>query len=182
MAIAHAILAFLIDFPCSGYDLAKQFDGSVGFFWKASHQQIYRELAKLEDQGWLSCEAIVQEGRPDKKLYCVTDLGRKQLLEWMAQPTEPTPSKEAILVKIFAGYLVPRHTLVKELERHRQAHLEKLSIYQDLEQQYFQNPEKLPIEAKFRYLTLLRGIGFETDWVAWCDRAIQLLSQPENEG
>jgi len=32
MALAHAILAALINAPCSGYDLAKRFDGSVGFF------------------------------------------------------------------------------------------------------------------------------------------------------
>ena len=31
----------------SGYELAKTFDSSIGFFWKADHQQIYRELSKL---------------------------------------------------------------------------------------------------------------------------------------
>jgi hypothetical protein len=33
MALSHAILAVLANWACSGYDLAKQFDGSVGFFW-----------------------------------------------------------------------------------------------------------------------------------------------------
>jgi DNA-binding PadR family transcriptional regulator len=60
-----------------GYDLSKRFDGSVGFFWNATQQQIYRELAKLEDQGWISPQTISQQGRPDKKLYSVTDFGRK---------------------------------------------------------------------------------------------------------
>ncbi|MCX7595443.1 MAG: PadR family transcriptional regulator, partial [Fischerella sp.] len=84
MALAHAILASLIGRPCSGYDLAKQFDGSVGFFWQATHQQIYRELSKLETQGWITSEIISQEGRPDKKLYSVTELGKQQLKEWIA--------------------------------------------------------------------------------------------------
>lgn len=174
MALAHAILASLVDRPCSGYDLAKQFDG-VGFFWKASHQQIYRELSKLEDILWITSETVLQVARPDKKLYSVTELGKQQLVEWIAQASVPTPIKDDLLVKIFAGYISPEIILV-EVERHREAHRERLSEYRDLEQQYFQNPQKLSLQAKFQYLTLLRGISYEKDWVTWCDEAIQLLS------
>ena len=51
MALAHAILATLMDCPCSGYDLRKRFEGSVGFFWQASFQQIYRELGQARRAG-----------------------------------------------------------------------------------------------------------------------------------
>ena len=174
MALAHAILGFLAVCPCSGYALAKEFDGSVGCFWEATHQQIYRELAKLEARGWVSSETIPQ-GRLDKKLYHLTELGRKQLTEWVVQPTEPTPTREDLLVKTFVAYLVPRQVIVKELERRRQIHREKLFIYQDKEQQYYKNPQELSPEAKLRYLILRRGIRYESDWVAWCDEAIELL-------
>lgn len=177
MALAQAILAALIDSPCSGYDLAKQFDGSVGFFWKASHQQIYRELSKLETQGWISSETIPQSGRPDKKLYSVTQVGKEQLVEWMAQPSEPTAGKEDILVKLFAGYHAPRETILEELQRHRQAHLERLALYQTIKQQYFSDLQSLPIKEKFQYLTLSCGLGYEMSWITWCDEAIELLSR-----
>lgn len=175
MALEHAILAYLGERTYTGYDLTKKF-GSVGFFWMATHQQIYRELAKLETQGWVSSEIIPQESRPNKKLYCLTELGRKELAKWIAQPSEPTPVREDLLVKIFAGYLVPRSVILEELERRRQVHLEKLSAYRDVEKRDFQNLEELSLEAKFRYLTLRRGIDYEADWVAWCNEAIQLLS------
>ena len=175
MALTHAILSALLDYPCSGYDLAKRFDGSVGFFWKATHQQIYRELTKLEDQGWVSPQTVHQEGRPDKKLYCITEQGKEQLKEWIAQPSEVSPIKEDLLVKLFAGYLVPSPTILAELERHRIQHQERLSIYQNIEQEYFQNPETFSIEQKFRYLTLRSGIRYETEWLAWCDEALELL-------
>ncbi|MFN6537825.1 MAG: PadR family transcriptional regulator [Nostoc sp. EkiNYC01] len=177
MALAHAILAALVEAPCSGYDLAKRFDGSVGFFWSASHQQIYRELSKLEDQKWISCETIPQAGRPDKKLYSVTDLGEQQLKEWIAQPCEPTPVKDDLLVKIFAGHVAPNQTILAELERHQKAHLERLSTYENLEQRYFQNPQELSESAQFQYLTLLNGITYERHWVTWCDRVIESLNQ-----
>ncbi|ARV62896.1 PadR family transcriptional regulator [Nostocales cyanobacterium HT-58-2] len=176
MALAHAILASLVERPCSGYDLAKQFDGSVGFFWSATHQQIYRELSKLEAQNWIDSEIIPQEGRPDKKLYHVTQEGQQRLLEWIAQPCEPTPIKDDLLVKIFGGYVAQRQTILEELECHRQAHLKKLSRYKVLQRKYFQNPQQLSEQAKFQYLTLLNGMSYETHWIAWCEQAIQLLS------
>ncbi|NEQ19214.1 MAG: PadR family transcriptional regulator [Microcoleus sp. SIO2G3] len=176
MALAHAILVSLVERPCSGYDLAKQFDGSVGFFWSASHQQIYRELSKLEAQGWIASETIPQEGRPDKKLYRVTEQGNQQLKKWIAQASEPMPIKDDLLVKIFGGYVAQKQTILEELERHRQAHVEKLATYKALERRYFQNPQQLAEQAKFQYLTLLNGISYETHWIAWCEQAIQLLS------
>lgn len=175
MSLAHAILVLLTDCPQSGYDLAKQFDGSVGFFWQASHQQIYRELAKLEAQQWLEAEAIAQVGRPDKKLYHVTELGKQHLVNWMQQPCDLSSTKEALLIKMFAGTLVPREVMVQELERHRDLHAKQLAIYRSIEQR-FTHPSELPVAEQFRYLTLRKGIGYETNWVAWCDEALQLLS------
>lgn len=175
MALAEAILAALSEHPCSGYDLAKKFDGSVGFFWKATHQQIYRELTKLEDMNFVSVETVHQEGRPDKKLYSVTELGKAHLREWIAKPGEVSPIKDELLVKLFAGYIVPIPTILAELERHRTQHLERLSTYQKIEQEYFQQPQRLPIEKKYVYLTLRQGIRYETQWLEWCDEAMELL-------
>ncbi|MBO3462735.1 PadR family transcriptional regulator [Aetokthonos hydrillicola Thurmond2011] len=175
MALDHAILAFLGECTYSGYDLTKKLS-SVGFFWTATHQQVYRELAKLEAQGWVKSEVLAQENRPNKKLYSVTDLGRKELAEWIAQPSEPTSVREDLLVKIFAGYLVPKPVIIEELKRRRKIHLEKLSAYQDLERQDFGNIENLALEKRFRYQALRRGIRYEADWVEWCNEAIQVLT------
>lgn len=176
MSLVHAILASLIDSSCSGYDLAKRMESSVGFFWQASHQQIYRELSKLDRLGWITSKIIIQEGRPDKKVYSVTKQGKQQLQKWIAKPCEPMPVKDDLLVKIFSGYLVSEHTILQELEHHRQAHAEKLSIYKELENKYFQNPQQLPRVAQFQYLTLRQGIRRETQWLDWCDEVIELLN------
>lgn len=176
MALAQAILAFLSDQRCSGYDLAKQFNGSVGFFWKASQQQIYRELTRLEEQGWIQPEVVEQEGRPDKKLYSLTDMGQQHLLQWLGEPAELSATREALLVKVFSGHLVSRSVVLAELERHQTLHQEKLAVYQTLEQKFFQNSQNLSMQDKFRYLTLRNGISYETHWINWCREAIRALS------
>ncbi len=176
MALSHAILSALTDRPCSGYDLAKQFDGSVGFFWHASHQQIYRELTKLEQQALITAEAIAQEGKPDKKIYRVTEVGKTHLKAWIAQPSKCAPSKDDLLVKLFVGYLVPPATLQATLEHERAQHVEALEAYRTIEQQYFSAPEAMSIAARFQYITLRNGMQYETGWLTWCDETLATLS------
>ncbi len=60
-----------------------------------------------------------------------------------------------------------------------QAHLKKLSIYRDIEQQQFHQSQKLSVKDKLVYLTLRRGIRIETDAIAWCDEATELVRQLE---
>jgi DNA-binding PadR family transcriptional regulator len=175
MSLSYAILVSLADCPKSGYDLAGIFDGSVGFFWKATHQQIYRELTKLDDLGWISAQNIEQAGRPDKKLYSLSAEGTDRLKQWLYMSCDLAVTKEELLLKVFAGYLVGPQAIAKEIQRHRQLHAEKLAIYQNIERQYYRNPQSLSQSGKFQYLTLLRGIGFETEWINWCDRAVKLL-------
>jgi len=49
----------------SGYDLCKLLKAKTN----NSHQQVYRELAKLNDAGYVSYTDIPQSGKPDIKLY-----------------------------------------------------------------------------------------------------------------
>jgi DNA-binding PadR family transcriptional regulator len=180
MSLTYAILSVLVSAPSSGYDLAKRFnpsvEGSVGFFWSASFQQIYRELNRLEEKEWLQAEAVQQENRPDKRIYAVTALGKQQLCQWIAESEEMAPIKDDLIVKLYVGHLVSAKMLVAKLETHRQQHQQRLAIYQEIQSQYFQNPQALSETLKFQYMTLLRGIHYETGWLAWCDEIMPLLN------
>jgi DNA-binding PadR family transcriptional regulator len=175
MSLSYAILAVLADKSCSGYDLAKQFAGSVGYFWSASHQQIYRELTKLENQCWIEGVRIAQAGKPDKKLFSLTDLGRQQMVAWIGQPSKISHQKQEILVKLFAGHLVEPAILIAELRRYQREHEQQLAIYEQIEEAYFSEPERLSLAAKCQYLTLRQGIGYELGVLNWCTEAIALL-------
>ena len=71
MALEHAILVSLAERSASGYDLARRFDASIGHFWSASHQQIYKVLGRMEADKLVAADLIAQEGRPDKKVYAI---------------------------------------------------------------------------------------------------------------
>lgn len=175
MSLSHAILTCLIEAPHSGYDLSKVFSESVSYFWNASQQQIYRELGKLETQGYIISEVIPREGRLDKKIYSITEEGKEYLIEWMKKPSEPDVIREDLLVKIFAGSLVPIKVLIEDVERHRRIHQDKLAKYREIEQEKCANKTELTKAEKLRYLVLRAGIRYESEWINWCDEALEML-------
>jgi DNA-binding PadR family transcriptional regulator len=177
MGLSHAILACLIEAPQSGYDLSKVFSESVSYFWHASQQQIYRELGKLETQGLVVAEVIPREGRLDKKIYSITELGKQCLVEWMKKPSEPNEIREDLFVKIFAGSLVAVGFLIEDVERRRRIHQEKLSKYREIEQEYFPQQQALTHQEKLKYLVLSAGIHCELEWINWCNEALETLKQ-----
>lgn len=86
----------------TGYDLKKRIDSSTQFFWHAELSQIYPTLKQLEKSGLVSAEIIPQEGKPDKKVYAITEAGRKVLISWLSEPLDETPAvKSPMLLKMF---------------------------------------------------------------------------------
>ena len=174
MALSHTILATLGDEAYSGYDLWKKFTECTSHYWKASQQQVYRELGKLESQGAIAPEIVSQENRPDKKLYRVTSLGKEILTTWIAEPSEPMSIREELLVKVLAADSVSSEVIVKELQRRQQIHSQNLAACQEMEREMLGKGKlsELSSKDKCMYLTLRRGIRYETEWVEWCKEAI----------
>lgn len=84
MALAHTILSLLTYETASGYDISKKFSRTYGVIWQASHQQVYRELNNLEKQGDITFSLAYQQGKPDRKIYRITQQGRENLKQWLA--------------------------------------------------------------------------------------------------
>ena len=96
MALEHALLVALSEQPASGLDLARRFDRSIGFFWHATHQQIYRVLARMDGDGWVTVTEVAQTGKPDKKVYAVSPAGARVLADWLARPTPMEPLRSEL--------------------------------------------------------------------------------------
>ncbi len=113
MSLTYGILGFLSYGTMTGYDLAKAFGCSVNFFWNAQTSQIYRELGKMEEEGLVACELVVQTQRPNKKLYSITDEGRRRFRAWLCSREGITHAmKNAFLMKIFfSGFETPQESI-----------------------------------------------------------------------
>lgn len=177
MALEHALLVSLTERASSGYDLARRFDKSIGFFWNATHQQIYRVLKRMDEQGWVIAEAIAQEGRPDKKVYTVSDAGRAELVRWIAEPADIEPMRNELGVKLRAASLGDMAAMEAEVRRHRDEHAVRLDLYRAFEKKDYPAPDQLTGKKLHQYLVLRGGIRVQEGVVDWCEEVLDALAR-----
>ncbi|MFF3301977.1 PadR family transcriptional regulator [Streptomyces sp. NPDC002908] len=180
MALDHAILVSLLEQPGSGYELARRFERSIGYFWTATHQQIYRVLKRMEGDGLLDVREVPQEGRPDKKEYSVAGPGRATLSRWLHEPIEPESLRHDLAVKIRGAAFDDPAALVREVARHHQVHSERLAHYLAGELRDFTGPDApVPLDAgrELQHVVLRGGIAYERMTVAWLDDVFATLDR-----
>src|SRR5258708_14238424 len=102
MALSHAVLAALLDGEYSGYQLAKIFDVGVSNFWYAAPQQLYAQLARLEEDGLIRGRQVMQHRRPNKRVFTVTDPGTGELRHLPAAATPPLFIRQDLAAKLQA--------------------------------------------------------------------------------
>lgn len=179
MALAHAIMTALIDDDLSGYELAKDFERSLGFFWYASHQQIYQDLHKLADKGWLNKREVSQSGKPNKIVYGLTGAGREALAEWVFGASKTQAAKDELLIKLYNLSEDNVSHLTAEINERRESMMRLLYLYEKIRMRHYSEPPSLPTRGKGVYLALIAGINQGEQFLAWCDEAQELLGSVE---
>ena len=163
MALEHALLVALSERPASGLELTRRFEKSLGFFWHATHQQIYRVLARMEADGWVSVEVVAQDGPPDKRVHtAVGRAGGRVLAEWLADadadgdlPQRAGRQAARGVVRRPRGAARPTCWTPVPTTQTRLAH------YEQLEREQFPDPSRLDGPALDQWLVLRGGIRLE---------------------
>ena len=186
MSLRYAVLALLVDAEASGYELAKRFDMSVANFWYALPQQVSAELHRLEREGLVTATTVIQERRPNKRIFSLNDAGRDALSRWIAEPSRQTSVKDELLIRLYAAELVPPETLLAGLEERLRQQEAKLQGYEATRSQILNGrseEEYLKGAGSIgRYLSLSSGIAHERAAVAWCCWAIEALRRATDAG
>ncbi len=112
-----AILGILGLGPHSGYDIKKMTDISTRHFWAENYGNLYPTLRRLEQNGLVTLERQPGDGKPDRKVYTITDAGREVLGRWLETPSGVTPPRNELLLKLFLGRQAPAEVSVAHLER-----------------------------------------------------------------
>ena len=180
MALNHAIMTALLEDRLSGYELTKSFDTSLGFFWKASHQQIYKALRELESQGFLRGEDIPQAGKPDKVVYELTEAGHEALDDWVRGESQVRDAKDDLFVKLYNLSEDNADHVQQELAIRANRTRERLELYRKIRDRRYAHPEQLPLRQRGVYCALLAGIRHGEMFLEWIDEALALVSGPHS--
>jgi PadR family transcriptional regulator, regulatory protein AphA len=142
--ITYGILGLLAFWgPLSGYDIKRLFDHMLSAMWAAAQSQIYKELRRMKELGWVEMEREEQEARPDRKVYSITEQGYMALHKWQAQPPEVFQLRDELLLKVLFGTFASPADLAQHLRNSIATHEMRLLAYR-------QNAFFLPIRGSFQ--------------------------------
>ncbi|MDQ3477478.1 MAG: PadR family transcriptional regulator [Actinomycetota bacterium] len=120
-AMTFVVLGLVAKRPGSGYDIAAFADRSVRHFWPLSRSQLYTELSRLEDLGWVSGITVEQDRYPNKRVHDITAAGMTALREWLeaGSGTQPQRTRDPMVLKTFLGSFMDPDRLADQLDDHR---------------------------------------------------------------
>ena len=141
--------------------------------WRAS-------APRLEKKGFATHERIIQNGKPNKKLYSITDAGRKEFIRWLADGSENTTNdfKSAFLMKVFfSGNITPVQslTILKNFAADCRLFLDSMHTIPGSIKQY--SREVSPYEALHWQFTADFGYSYVRMCMEWAERCMHQLEE-----
>ncbi len=179
MSLKYVLLTLLEREPRTGYDLVRTFDTAVGYFWNASHQQVYRELSKLAEAKLLKFKQIEQDDKPDKKIYSLSKRGKAALHDWLENPLTAGKTKDLLLVKLMNANSDNVGQMLRELSRNKQGSKVLQTTYYEIQKQHYtaKQLKNLPSNQVMIFAALRKGILSIDAHLDWLDEVERLLKK-----
>lgn len=180
--LKFALLGFLNYKPMTGYDLKQAMEKSTANFWQAKQSQIYTTLKDMEKKELVVSYSEIQEGRPDKRVYSITDAGKNDLEKWLLEPvTAVERHKNTLLLKLFFSSGVDREFLLSQLRQLMvlyQREVERFSTETRsiIEETARNNPE-LRLDSILWDATRRLGEMHKEMYVAWLEETIAMIEK-----
>jgi PadR family transcriptional regulator AphA len=169
----------------TGYDLKKTFDDTIDFFWSAQMSQIYRELNNLEEKGLVKSKIEPQEKRPDRKVYKLTEEGRKTFLNWLNKfPNGLSQHKRSrFLMRIFFSSRIQLDELAFEMTRYKKEKEKILKYLSEVENQIkdYSIDDKYKSETFYWELILRKGYKENSADIEWVEECLKLIKEKQKD-
>jgi DNA-binding PadR family transcriptional regulator len=169
----YAILGLLGIAPMSGYDIKKEADTSINYFWSESYGQIYPALSELQSAGFIRRRSGSQKGR-ERQVYEITDEGRSALDAWLAEPPRPTPVRSELLLKLFLSDASQAVRATEWVEQLLAEETERLSQFREIRSGLMAEQRDHP-SLPFWLSTLSFGEHRSRAVVSWCRETLKVL-------
>lgn len=182
MSLKHGLLGLLILEPCTGYELDKEFRETMKYIWQAKNSQIYNELDRMEQKGWLISERIMQEDKPNKRVYSITESGRAELLNWLSAPeddvTNALTQKNAFLLRVLLAGNTNKDAALKLLYSFREICLARKTEQQGIRAAIVRDEPGYDNEITLYWkLVALHGETVLQARIDWAEKAISIINK-----
>lgn len=122
MALKHGILGLLTYGEMSGYELMKTFNSSLAYFWHVRTSQIYLELDNLSKSGFVEFRKEIQEGRPNKNIFKITNKGKEEFKNWFqnSNMSKMLNIKDEFLMMVFFLKELPKNEAINLIKQYKE--------------------------------------------------------------
>ncbi len=118
MNVRTLCLGILSTEEASGYEIKKDIEeGLFSHFIEASFGSIYPALTQLTAEGLLTVRAEEQTGKPDKKVYAITEAGRRALARAIAVLPARDRYKSEFLFQMLLQQFISRDLMLAALDK-----------------------------------------------------------------
>lgn len=166
----YPFLALLATGPAHGYELKHAFEERFGHVLPPLNAgQIYTTLGRLERDALIRGDRVEQDGRPNKRVYELTDEGRRVLADWLAEPAPGTRLKDEFFMKLVLAGLTGVADPKTLIERQRREYLQSLRDLDQLASERRGNGDpatELLIEGAALHLQA------DLEWLDLCDQRL----------
>lgn len=97
------ILGILNLSPKTGYEINDVLKNQLSFFYDGTYGMIYPTLRKLEAEGMIEKKQVIQNGKPNKNVYSITNAGKEEFEKYMASDVVPESIKSDFLLRLYFG-------------------------------------------------------------------------------
>ena len=169
---AAAVLGLLRLRPWTTYELAKQVQKGLGWFWPRAERKLYDEPKRLVADGLATAEKEMTGARP-RTVYAVTPAGRKALRRWLDDvPAPPTLEFEG-MVKVFFADAGSVEQLRSNLTRIATTSDERLAALEEKRAEHESGAPAFPERLALNVLALQFQLEHERVFGSWARWALE---------
>jgi len=170
----YAILGMLSICPQSGYDIKKQINRSIGFFWNENFGHIYPILKRMEKDGLVTKQVEEAGYRPRKNIFTLTEKGEKQLKLWLKTPVSEQSIRNELLLKLFFGAHLEKDDMMAIIKAEKQKSENLIRLFDSIAQEL---PADYPRDLPYWLITMNFGKKKAEMTVEWCEETIRAINK-----
>ncbi len=171
---AYAILGLLSIEPMAGYDIRRNLEESLSYFWSESYGQIYPTLKRLDSAGLIAPVKQGDAGARRKRIYALTPQGRLKLRAWLGEAPKAQPPRNELMLKLFFGRLAPPGAIAGHLRRLQVQQERLLATFAAIDRQLRTERAGHP-DLPYWLVTLAAGVERTKALLDWSDEALATL-------
>ncbi|MDT7571810.1 MAG: hypothetical protein QOE05_1984 [Actinomycetota bacterium] len=178
---SYAVLGLLAVRPWTTYELAKQVQRSLNWFWPRAERKLYDEPKRLVEQG-LATAVKEQTGRRARTLNAITKDVRRAMRDWLSEPPVPPALEFEGMVKVFFAEAGTLQQLLDTLERIEDNAMQRLRALSDLAA-----TRPLPFPERGHLNAISLRLQFEQEdavarWARWARKQAEQWTASDDPG